>query len=287
MGNKLNPDGARIRILRIQRGWTQEQLAEIAGVSSRTVQRTESANCASFETVRAIAGAFEKDFGQLLKSEYPDVSVPEPQIHISIPADIEQNLVNLPKPSTRRVWVMASLSVSAMIIGLAAGLIVKSRSEMDPKFLPSPRSSSVPETSCKPVQPVITLNRKEGLVKKTPSTIAQASVPKPEHEPDEILLDSSRADQPAGSTVAADPAFQDSIQYSQDSGSLDLPLMSQDLLSELIISEAPLASSPQVPSGNRMADQQDLGAVRQAVDLATKKTGSAVSKFRTSLKRVF
>jgi transcriptional regulator with XRE-family HTH domain len=91
MGNKLNPDGARIRILRIQRGWTQEQLAEIAGVSSRTVQRAESANCASFETVRAIAGAFEKDLGELLKSESPGSSVPEPQVHISIPAPgIEQ-----------------------------------------------------------------------------------------------------------------------------------------------------------------------------------------------------
>ena len=55
-----------------------KQLAEIAGVSSRTIQRTETAGCAAFETLRAVAAAFEADFDQLLVSETREADHPEP-----------------------------------------------------------------------------------------------------------------------------------------------------------------------------------------------------------------
>jgi transcriptional regulator with XRE-family HTH domain len=49
---------SRIRLERQKRSWTQEQLAEQAKLSTRTVQRIESGDESSTETLRLIAAAF-------------------------------------------------------------------------------------------------------------------------------------------------------------------------------------------------------------------------------------
>jgi transcriptional regulator with XRE-family HTH domain len=54
---KLDP--ARLKQLRESRGWTQEQLAEIAGLNARTVQRIEAGGNASAETGMALASALD------------------------------------------------------------------------------------------------------------------------------------------------------------------------------------------------------------------------------------
>ncbi|GAA3902192.1 MULTISPECIES: helix-turn-helix domain-containing protein [Gibbsiella] len=46
-----------IRELRLAKGWSQEQLAAIAGLSTRTIQRIENGHQASLETLGAIAAA--------------------------------------------------------------------------------------------------------------------------------------------------------------------------------------------------------------------------------------
>lgn len=50
-----------VRKLRLQRGWSQEQLAEIAGLSTRTIQRLERGQTSSIETMNALAAVFEVD----------------------------------------------------------------------------------------------------------------------------------------------------------------------------------------------------------------------------------
>lgn len=52
-------DPGRLRQLREQRAWSQEQLADVAGLSVRTVQRIESGSAASPETRMALAAALE------------------------------------------------------------------------------------------------------------------------------------------------------------------------------------------------------------------------------------
>lgn len=54
-----------IRKLRIERGWSQETLAEISGLSVRTIQRLERGGNASLETLGALAAAFEVDVATL------------------------------------------------------------------------------------------------------------------------------------------------------------------------------------------------------------------------------
>lgn len=61
---KVNSD--YIRQLRQQRGWSQEQLADIAGVNARTIQRLERGTQASVDTLKALAVAFAVDYQQLL-----------------------------------------------------------------------------------------------------------------------------------------------------------------------------------------------------------------------------
>lgn len=51
--------GKKIRELRIDRGWSQEQLAEIAGIATRTVQRVEKDPTRDGDTLQAIAAAFD------------------------------------------------------------------------------------------------------------------------------------------------------------------------------------------------------------------------------------
>ena len=50
-------DGRRIRQLREARGWSQEHLASICGLSPRTVQRLEAEGNASLESRMAVAAA--------------------------------------------------------------------------------------------------------------------------------------------------------------------------------------------------------------------------------------
>lgn len=54
-----------IQKLRLQHGWSQEQLAVLTGLSARTIQRIERGQNPSAESLKAIAAVFEVDFGTL------------------------------------------------------------------------------------------------------------------------------------------------------------------------------------------------------------------------------
>lgn len=56
-----------IRSLRTDRGWSQEQLSEISGVSTRTIQRIERGGKASLESLKCLAAVFETAIPDLQK----------------------------------------------------------------------------------------------------------------------------------------------------------------------------------------------------------------------------
>ncbi len=72
---QLNAD--KIKKLRADHGWTQQQLAEICGLSLRTIQRVELQGIASLETTKSLAAAFELDKSAL---QQPDETVTTPTI---------------------------------------------------------------------------------------------------------------------------------------------------------------------------------------------------------------
>jgi len=54
-----------VKELRQDRGWSQEELADLSGLSLRTVQRIEATNKAGYASTRAIALAFDIDVAAL------------------------------------------------------------------------------------------------------------------------------------------------------------------------------------------------------------------------------
>jgi len=66
-----------VRRLRLERSWSQTQLAEVSGLSLRTIQRLERAGNCSHETLMALALAFEIDVRDLTRVLYGETSLPE------------------------------------------------------------------------------------------------------------------------------------------------------------------------------------------------------------------
>jgi transcriptional regulator with XRE-family HTH domain len=54
-----------VRKLRLEKCWSQEQLAEFSGLSVRTIQRIERGQKPSLETLKSLAAVFEIDASEL------------------------------------------------------------------------------------------------------------------------------------------------------------------------------------------------------------------------------
>ncbi|MDH5434525.1 MAG: helix-turn-helix domain-containing protein [Gammaproteobacteria bacterium] len=54
-----------VKRLRDKKNWSQEQLAIMTGLSTRTIQRIESGNKASIESLKSLAAVFEVDISKL------------------------------------------------------------------------------------------------------------------------------------------------------------------------------------------------------------------------------
>lgn len=56
-----------IQKLRLERGWTQEQIAEHSGLSVRTIQRIENGKPANLESLKCLAAVFETTVSSLVQ----------------------------------------------------------------------------------------------------------------------------------------------------------------------------------------------------------------------------
>ncbi len=54
-----------IRKLRLRSGWSQDQLAELSGLSIRTIQRIERGQKPSLESLKSLAAVFEMNVSDL------------------------------------------------------------------------------------------------------------------------------------------------------------------------------------------------------------------------------
>jgi transcriptional regulator with XRE-family HTH domain len=72
-----------IKTERLSRGWTQDQLAQVAGVDTRTIQRLEKDGSASLETLMAVAQEFKMSVEQLTPpAPVDDQAAPQRRIHL-------------------------------------------------------------------------------------------------------------------------------------------------------------------------------------------------------------
>ncbi len=58
-----------VRKLRLQRGWSQDQLAEFTGLSVRTIQRVERGQRPSLESSKALASVFEVNLSTFIPED--------------------------------------------------------------------------------------------------------------------------------------------------------------------------------------------------------------------------
>lgn len=91
-------DPQAIRRLRTERAWSQERLAEAAGLTPRTIQRLERDGRASPETRLALAAALDVDVSAL------GADVPAPSEPVAISRSTPKRL-----PAHFWVWAVASV----------------------------------------------------------------------------------------------------------------------------------------------------------------------------------
>nr|WP_315221393.1 helix-turn-helix transcriptional regulator [uncultured Duganella sp.] len=108
MDDDMKLSAKTIKRLRAERAWSQEQLAEIADVSLRTIQRVEADGSASRETRMALAAAFDIDVRDLAE---PDGATPEPPS--AAPSAIH------PTPKQYRVVGMIALLAALLSAGVS------------------------------------------------------------------------------------------------------------------------------------------------------------------------
>jgi transcriptional regulator with XRE-family HTH domain len=58
-----------VQKLRLQHGWSQEQLADLSGVSVRTIQRIEQGKPASAESLKNLGAVLDVPFQNLRNTE--------------------------------------------------------------------------------------------------------------------------------------------------------------------------------------------------------------------------
>lgn len=68
----------RVQKLRLQKGWSQQQLADLSGLSVRTIQRIEQGHSASVESLKSLAAVFEIDFSELQEPDMTSSPNPAP-----------------------------------------------------------------------------------------------------------------------------------------------------------------------------------------------------------------
>jgi transcriptional regulator with XRE-family HTH domain len=134
-----------VQKLRLQHGWSQEQLAELSGLSVRTVQRIERGARANPESLKALGAVFEVDFSRLqeptmnldqtIPPHGPDISSDEAlalarvrkikefyvhliQFVIMMPIMIVMNLTTKPEPLWS-VWALLFWAPLVLLHGLA------------------------------------------------------------------------------------------------------------------------------------------------------------------------
>ncbi len=74
---EMKLDKAKLKQLRESKAWSQAHLAEVSGISLRTIQRIEKSGVASLESIKSICATFDVQVGDLSAGEdYQNEVVP-------------------------------------------------------------------------------------------------------------------------------------------------------------------------------------------------------------------
>ncbi len=94
-----------VRKLRLERGWSQEHLAQVSGLNTRTIQRIESGQTPGLESLKSLAAVFEIDISQL----NPTPEQEPPMSQTSLPSDNTYSKPIANEPTNRNQYTRAKL----------------------------------------------------------------------------------------------------------------------------------------------------------------------------------
>jgi DNA-binding XRE family transcriptional regulator len=297
MKTKLNPDGDKIRTLRMQRGWTQEQLAEIAGVSTRTIQRAEAADSAAFETVRALADAFGADFSQLLRAGTREILNP-PQQPDACPEPGGPVVAEPAGHPGRSAWGTFQVALATLVMGLLVGVALTSW--LGGPSVPEPAATRSAVVSSTAGSPASGTGQETGLdgAGALRATLATPAIFRSEIGSGKGMRHAVPAARTPGRRSSAerapeifglaDVALKTAVSLSPGSEDFYLPLEASNPISTIPVLQVPVEwHGPSFSSDGFSQSPQGSGAVRQAMGDAGKKTGAFFVKVAASIKRVF
>lgn len=83
----------QVKILRSKHNWSQKQLAQMSGLSIRTIQRIENGENVGLETLKSLAAVFEVNVNELKEDRTmtPEINLSEVKSNSDDP--IKQNVV--------------------------------------------------------------------------------------------------------------------------------------------------------------------------------------------------
>lgn len=73
-----------VQKMQLERGWSQQQLADLSGLNVRTIQRIENGQSASLESFKALGAAFNVDFSRLQEDAVRDITSNPEQTEIAL-----------------------------------------------------------------------------------------------------------------------------------------------------------------------------------------------------------
>lgn len=82
-----------VRKLRLQRGWSQEQLSQFTGLNVRTIQRIEKGHNAGLESLKSLAAVFDIHIIELQKEQNMTETKSNKSAH-NKPQTIQSRLIN-------------------------------------------------------------------------------------------------------------------------------------------------------------------------------------------------
>jgi len=106
-----------VRKLRSKKNWSQEQLADFCGINVRTVQRVESGQKASIETLKSIACVFEVDISKL--TEEITVIDKTSEEWVQLPAFFRGGMRGI--PNRRHLLIVEFFLIAGAILQLFTG----------------------------------------------------------------------------------------------------------------------------------------------------------------------
>jgi transcriptional regulator with XRE-family HTH domain len=113
-----------VQKMRLQKGWSQQQLADLSGLSVRTIQRIEQGQPGSVESLKALAAVFEIHFSDL---QEPAMStLPTPAAVPTTPPDPAIGVATLPTDEAlalHHVRKLKGLYLHAVQYGVVVGVL--------------------------------------------------------------------------------------------------------------------------------------------------------------------